>query len=350
MFYRYEFRKINNKDILYLYLSSTSEESDEFKNNKNENIKSKIKRFIKQNNIDYTNGDVYIISDGIIIKSINIKDEDIKTKEEHSKNAYNNEKYIVNVKYQNKIIKISLKEYLISALLTNINNTHNKEVLKAITVLYRTYIYKEISKNNFINSEDNFIKFKHLNYYKLYLYKEYKNIIKLLTNIIDETDSTFITYNNQYINPYIHKVNNGKTEKHTNIEYLTEINSLWDLESPIYTSIIKLNKKDISKRLSVKEEDLNNIKILEITPNNNINKIKIGNIIISGNEFKEKLKLPSKDMTLLIDEKIITFITRGNGNNLGLSIEGSKKLAETGCNYLQILKYYFPKCIIKKYT
>ena len=55
-------------------------------------------------------------------------------------------------------------------------------------------------------------------------------------------------------------------------------------------------------------------------------------------------------MTLLIDEKIITFITRGNGNNLGLSIEGSKKLAETGCNYLQILKYYFPKCIIKKYT
>lgn len=348
MFYKYEFRKINNKDVLYLYLSSTSEESDEFINNKNENIENKIKRFIKQNNLKYNNGDVYIISNGIIIKSINIKDKIIETEKEHSNNSYSNEKYIIKVKYENKIIKINIKEYLISALLTNIDNVYDKEVLKSITILYRTYLYKVISKVGYIKNNDEFIKFKHLSYYKLTLYKEYNNIIKLLTNIVNETDSIFMTYNNNYINPYIHKVNNGKTET-SNISYLTSVNSLWDLESPIYNTINKYKRNDISKLLNIKDEELNNIKILEITNNNCISKIMIGKKILSGDEFKEKLNLPSKDITILIDENIITFITRGNGNNLGLSIEGSKKLSETGCNYLQILNYYYPKCKIKKY-
>ena len=63
-----------------------------------------------------------------------------------------------------------------------------------------------------------------------------------------------------------------------------------------------------------------------------------------------KMKLPSKDMTILIDENEITFINRGYGDNLGLSLEGSKALLKNGCNYLQILNYYYPKCKIKKYV
>ena len=49
-------------------------------------------------------------------------------------------------------------------------------------------------------------------------------------------------------------------------------------------------------------------------------------------------------------DKYITFVNRGHGDNLGLSLNGSAELAKAGCNYLQILNYYFPTCKIKKYV
>ena len=43
------------------------------------------------------------------------------------------------------------------------------------------------------------------------------------------------------------------------------------------------------------------------------------------------------------------FITKGKGNCLGLSQFGSNELALNGCSYIQILKYYFPTCEVRKY-
>ena len=350
MFYRYEIRTQGKKKALYLYLSSTEEEANEFKNTKTINVEDRIKSFIKNNNINYNEGPVYIVSNGIIIKSIDIKNRNINIEELIEKDLYSNKKFIVKVKYIDKVSIMSLKDYLMGSILTNISYDNSIELLKAIAILYRTYAYKQMAKDGFIKADDEFIKYTSLSYYKLLWFHDFDNIIKNIEKAIIETDSIFITYNNLFIKPYVHHTNNGNTDTLESAPYLQKVSSLWDLASPLYISTTTYTIDEISTLLQTSKENIFDIKILELTEGGCIKKIKVGYKIYKGEEFVEKMKLPSKDMTIIVNEKNITFINRGYGNNLGLSLEGSKALIEAGCNYLQILNYYFPKCKIKKYV
>ena len=349
MFYKYEIRKLGNKNALYLYMSSTEEEADEFKSKNTITIKDQIENFIKKCHINYSEGPVYIISNGIIIKSIDIKNKNINIEELIEKDLYSNEKFIVRVKSNDKITILSLKDYLIGAILTRLPYDSSVDLIKAIAILYRTYIYKQMAKDGFILSNDKFIKYVPLSYYKLLWFHDFNDIIRNLEKAIIETDCIFITYNNLFIKPYIHEVNNGNTDTIKDIPYLTSVKSLWDLASPKYMTITNYSINEIAELLNTEKTNIFDIKILELTDGGNIKKIKIGYKIYDGNDFIEKLKLPSKDMTILVNDNNITFINRGYGNNLGLSLQGSKFLIEAGCNYLQVLNYYFPKCKIKKY-
>ena len=105
MFYKYEFRKQGNKRVLYIYMSTLYEEANEFKKQKNSTIESKIKSSIKKNNIDYNEGPVYIVSNGIIIKSIDINNKVINIEELIGVENYSNNKFIVKVE-KNGILNI----------------------------------------------------------------------------------------------------------------------------------------------------------------------------------------------------------------------------------------------------
>lgn len=350
MFYKYEFRKIGDKRVLYIYMSSTLEEANEFKKQKEVTIEEKIKNFIKNNNIDYNDGPIYIVSNGIIIKSINLTKKRVNIEELIGLENYTNKNFIVKVEKNNIINIMSLEDFLISVLLTNISNEINDEILKSLTILYRTYAYKKMNEKGYIEENDTFINYKNLSYYKILFFNNYEETIHRLKKIIDSTDCMFITYNNLFIDPYIHLVNNGYTSKKNDILYLEKVASLWDLLSPLYMKKTIYKIEDFINLFNITKEDAFNIKITKLSENGYLESIKIGNKIYSGKDFIEKLNLSSLDITIIVDKNNIYFINRGIGNNLGLSIEGSKYLSSIGCNYLQILNYYFPKCSIKKYS
>lgn len=350
MFYKYEFRKIGDKRVLYIYMSSTFEEANEFKKQKDITIEEKIINFIKKNNIDYNEGPIYIISNGIIIKSINISKKIVNIEELIGIENYTNKNFIVKVE-KNSILNImSLEDFLISVLLTNISSETNNEVLKCLTILYRTYAYKKMNEKGYIEENNTFINYKNLSYYKILFFNNYNNTIKRLKEVINETDCMFITYNNLFIEPYIHLVNSGHTSKKDGIPYLEKVPSLWDLLSPLYMKKTTYKIEEIMNIFNITKEEVFNIKITKLTTSGYLESIKIGNKIYKGEDFIKKLNLPSLDITIIINKDNIYFINRGIGNNFGLSIEGAKYLSNIGCNYLQILKYYFPKCIIKKYS
>lgn len=350
MFYKYEIRKKGDKRVLYIYMSSSFEEANEFKKQKNISIEEKIKNFIKRHNIDYNNGEVYIISNGIIIKSIDINNKQVNIEELIGIDNYNNKNFIVKVEKNDILNIMSLEDFLTSMLLTNISIDISDELLKCLTILYRTYAYKKMGEKGFIEENDSFINYKSLSYYKVLFFNNYDEMILRVKTVIDETDCMFITYNNIFIEPFIHIVNNGYTAKNDNYKYLDKVSSLWDLLSPLYLNRTKYRIEEVMSLLNVSKQDIFNIKIVKLSDNGCIEKIKIGSREYSGNEFIKIMKLYSTDITIIINNSYIYFINRGVGNNLGLSIEGGKYLASIGCNYLQILNYYFPKCQIKKYS
>ena len=107
--------------------------------------------------------------------------------------------------------------------------------------------------------------------------------------------------------------------------------------------------KEFKKRLNITTDDFT-IKITNITPSNRIKEIEINSKKIDPKLLSIYLDLPSTDITIIIKKDYITFVTRGIGSGLGLSIIGANSLAELGYNYKQILNYYFKdvSLIIKK--
>ena len=76
MFYRYEIKNNGNGDALYLYLTMTYEFSKDLDSSSdNSNIIHKTKEFINNNSIDFKGDKVYLVVDGIIIKSFDISKE-----------------------------------------------------------------------------------------------------------------------------------------------------------------------------------------------------------------------------------------------------------------------------------
>ena len=77
MFYKYEIRRSNGEDCLYLYISLNYEFSNEFTNNNSLSILSKD--YIKTNNIRFSGKKIYYVVNGIVVKG---------TEEINSQNLY----------------------------------------------------------------------------------------------------------------------------------------------------------------------------------------------------------------------------------------------------------------------
>ncbi len=349
MIYKYEIVNNNKEDILYLYISMTNEFSKEFGNKDNsKNIIEKATNYINDNNINFNGNKIYLINNGIIIKTLDLKTNE--TKEEIKNINYLDDNYMLNLIDNNKSITISLKKYLLGILSTNCINNLELESLKSLCILYRTYAFKEMTENNLIYVNNSFQIYKPINFYKLIWLEDYKKNYQKLEEAIDKTNGEFATYNNKYILPFIHICNNGSTDTFKNIEYLEKRSSLWDYMSPYYIEIKTFNYREISNKLNININLLKDITLLKTTKSNHIEKIKIGNKILSGKELKNLLNLRSSDISIIINPDNIKFITKGWGNNIGLSQFGANEIAKTGYSYVDILKYYFPNIQIQKYT
>ena len=350
MFYRYEIVNQNGNQALYLYLTMNEEASLELGEGDATTLENKVKDYIKTRNIDYDGDDVFIVVDGIIVKNININNKDINKEFLDDKSDYFNVNYLVTLRRDGMDYSITLRDYLLGVLFHNNCYHYPEEVIKALSILYRTYAYYKMEVDGFISDHDLFATYKDASYYKLLFIDNYEDMYKKLENAIRDTDCFFITYNNQYILPFIHLVNNGFTEEDSRYPYLEKRYSLWDLLSPKYINIREFTYKKLENLLHIKKDEFKSFKIMELTSGNRVRKLQIGSKFFSGEEFSQSLGLTSCDMTVLINDNSVKFITRGCGSGFGLSISGSSELANSGCSCLQILDYYFPKCIVKKYV
>lgn len=345
MIYKYEIRNNGNEEILYLFIEMNYEFSKELTSNIKTN--NKINEFIKNNSIKFKGNKVYLVTDGIIIKTYEI-DKNEEKQLIDNKN-YSNNSYIINLKYNAHIIKINLKSYLLGVLSNNCLNDLELTTIKAMTVLFRTYAYKQMEDKNLIDSNDRFLPYKPISYYKLLWRNNYQEIYNKLEKAINDTDGEFITYDNYYILPYFHICNNGNTNN-GELPYLKRKASLWDYTSPYYLDIIDYDFKYLEELFSIPKEELKKIKILSISKSKCIEKIKIGDKIYDGETFKNLLNLHSSDINIIINPNYIRFITKGFGHNLGISEYGANEISKVGCSYTSILKYYFNDIKIKKYV
>lgn len=318
----YKIAKSGNEEILYLYLNVNYEFGEDLEE---DDLEKKARNYLVTHDINFNGNKIVFIVNGISTKIITI---------ENNKTYLNDYLITLNTKE-----KMTLKELLLSLLFSNINISLREETLKALTVLYRGEIIYNLN-SNFLDINKLSLSYHNYNYYKVTYPETYKSKFEIFNKAIDKTDGEYLINNGKAIKCFTHLVSNGYTEEDKSIPYTVKKESLWDLAYPNYLQRKNFSIKEFKERLNLKSDNFN-IKITSISNSNRIKELDLGERKIDARSLAVYLDLPSTDITIIIKKDYLTFITRGIGSGLGLSIIGADNLAELGYNYKQILNYYF---------
>lgn len=318
----YKIAKSGNEEILYLYLNVDYEFGEDLEE---DDLEKKARNYLVTHDIKFNGNKIVFIVNGISTKMITI---------ENNKTYLNDYLITLNTKE-----KMTLKEILLSLLFSNINISLREENLKALTVLYRGEIIYNLN-SNYLDINKLSLSYHNYNYYKVTYPETYKSKFEIFNKVIDKTDGEYLINNGKPIKCFTHLVSNGYTEEDKSIPYTVKKESLWDLAYPNYLQRKIFSIKEFKERLNLKSDNFN-IKITSISNSNRIKELDLGERKIDARSLAVYLDLPSTDITIIIKKDYLTFITRGIGSGLGLSIIGADNLSELGYNYKQILNYYF---------
>ena len=345
IFYNPKVDLYNNKYISsmmlpgYSLVKTSSEVNKESIENKE--IKEEIKEEIAVNEIN-KNRDIE--------ENQNIiEDHNEQIKEEINQEETNELKVTV-YRSNGEILNLSMTDYLIGVVASEMPAEFNLEALKAGSIAARTYALKKIRNNEILTdtvstqvySDNDQLKDKWGS-----SYSKYYNKIK---QAVLETDNLVITYNGELISALYFSTSNGYTESAKevfgyDIPYLQSVESSVDLETTPYLRSIDKETNNILNILGV--SNLDNIEVISRTNSGRVKEVKIDDKIYTGVEIRNLLGLRSTDFEIIVNGDTTTITTKGYGHGVGMSQYGANKLALNGYTYQDIINHYYTNVSIE---
>ncbi len=273
--------------------------------------------------------------------------------EENKTNPLIDKSYF-SVKRTNKNIieKISEKDYIIGCISGEIPTTYNKEAIKAQAVASYTFACRkrENSKNEYDITDDYTIDqcFFDKNEQKEKWGNQYESKIKIIQKAVDEVFGEYLEYDGKYALTVYHAISPGKTNTSkevwgSEISYLTTVDSSCDRLSENYKNVITISNAEFKEKIKTDESPK-----LEKTDNGRVEKLIFKKTTILGTDFAKLFNLKSCNFDISKAKGNFVITTYGYGHGVGMSQNGANCMAENGSNYAEILKHYYPGCVIRK--
>lgn len=254
-----------------------------------------------------------------------------------------------------EIENIALEEYVIGVVASEMPADFEKEALKAQALAARTYITKQLMKEQAISAPKGSVVtdtqmhqvYKNDEELKKIWGKDYTWKLAKITEAVAATQGKILTYDNQPIEALFFSTSNGYTENSEDywqepIPYLKSVESMWDEKSPKFydKKVIPLQK--FQKTLGVTIKNNGSVgKITELTPGKRVATVEVGGKEFSGKDVREKLGLKSSDFTWELKGDSVVIETKGFGHGVGMSQYGANFMAEDGKAYADIVSYYY---------
>lgn len=245
----------------------------------------------------------------------------------------------------------------------------SEEALKAQAVAARTYIIYKMENNMKAGHKgaDICTDYNHCQAYASYEeLKEQKGdkwireSYPIIKQAVDDTKGQILTYNDKAILPLYFSTSSGMTENSedvfmTNYPYLKSVSSPYEENSPKYytESVIDISRFiDILKNkygdISISKNDLKNkIKIIDRTTAGSVKSIQIGNKQLTGRDIRSIFDLNSSNFDISFAEDIVVFKVKGYGHGVGMSQWGAEGMANNSYTYDEILFHYYTNTDIK---
>ena len=253
--------------------------------------------------------------------------------------------------------KLSLEDYVVGVVASEMPADFEKEALKAQALTARTYIVKKLMsdpkvdlklpKDADVGDTEIYQVYKSKEELKGLWGSDYDWKIAKVQEAVQATAGQILTYEGNPIDATFFSTSNGYTENSEVIwsnalPYLKSVESPWDKQSPKYNGQKIIKVADFEKKLGVKVPASGEVgKVTERTEGKRVGKVEINGKTLSGKDIRDKLGLMSTDFTWERKGDDIIINTRGNGHGVGMSQYGANGMAQEGKNYTDIVKYYY---------
>ncbi|MDE6658031.1 MAG: stage II sporulation protein D, partial [Oscillospiraceae bacterium] len=268
----------------------------------------------------------------------------------------------------NKILEVSVRDYVIGAVGAEMPVSFETEALKAQAVAAHTYAERQVilAENrsdlngaDFSNDPNQYQAFYTTQQLQELYGDNFNTYYEKLCQAVDSVLPEILFYDNQPIIAAFHAMSSGKTESAQNvwgndIAYLQSVDSSSDTSAPKYQQEISYTPDQVQELLTSAHTGL----ILGTDTEHwfgeptysdagTVLQIPVGTSIFTGQELRNIFSLRSASFEITYQDKNFIFTTHGYGHGVGLSQYGANAMALQGSNYREILAYYYPDTILK---
>lgn len=265
-----------------------------------------------------------------------------------------------------QIMELSLRDYVIGAVLAEMPASYHEEALKAQAVAARTYAVRQREKQRLspapelMGADISNDSTKYQAYFtpeqaKAFYGVGYETYLEKVSAAVDSTGSDVLVYEGELIVAAFHSTSGGKTESAevvwgSPVEYLVPVDSSGDEKSPSYLEEKVFTEAELKARLETSldgaefdgdPEDW--LKIKERSESGTVIRMTAGSSELSGTDFRQIFSLRSANFTVEYSAKGGTFsvTTKGSGHGVGMSQYGANGMANSGSSYTEILLHYY---------
>lgn len=254
--------------------------------------------------------------------------------------------------------QIDMESYLPMMLCQEVPWDYEEEMLKAQAVLVRSSLYLRIEEDGVDQEKLKEILETHQKGYKK---EPYQQAYERMEKAVKSTAGQVITYQGEICPGIFHRVSSGATRdgnevlQDTSMTFLKSVDSSQDVGSKEYLHGHYFTEDALRQRLREAYPDVQltedalteQIVAQKRDSQDYILELRVGNLAVTGEEFRMNLELSSSNFTVQNLEGKIRFLCKGLGHGLGLSQYGGNELAKEGEDYRQILFTYFPDVTLK---
>lgn len=227
------------------------------------------------------------------------------------------------------------------------NGNYEREVIKALTVLKRSQLAKEIKNSKYSAPlKENLI------IDKSYYDSLDDNVKKEASEVVSATKGIIAVSGNKAVDMYITECCGGGTSNSEDVlgyrvNYLRRVLCQYCSQS---NSETKINIGEYAKELNLKglvyKDSMDGIfDKVERDNTGRIISIDFLGINMTGEEFAERFGMESNRIYFM--EDCCVFKAIGKGMGLGICIEGANNMARLGKNYQEIIAYYYTDVIFE---
>lgn len=262
-----------------------------------------------------------------------------------------------------KVLSLDIEEYTAGVVAGEMPSSFPPEALKAQAVAARTYAVSKIIRGSAKgNSMDHpgapLCDGPHCQVYKTP--EELRKVKSaewmetqwpIIKRAVMDTAGQIMYYDGSLVEqPLFHSASGGRTENSEDVfvsalPYLRSVESPYEDDAPhtgeAKTIPLSTFAEKSKKAYGSSSVNKANIKIISRSAGGRVEKVKIGDKIVSGRDVRDLFELRSANFTVSFSKGNPVFTTYGYGHGVGMSQWGACGMAGEGYDYIDILCHYY---------